>query len=46
MPDSTASGLLWLSELIEEYSSHAKVIGQRGIYVSLSLNLLHQMLMI
>lgn len=30
----TASGLLWLSEVIEEHSRSAKVIGQRGIYVS------------
>lgn len=29
-----ASGLLWLSELIEEYSRHAKFVGRRGIYVS------------
>ena len=28
-----ASGLLWLSELIEEHSRMAKSIGQRGIYV-------------
>lgn len=30
---ATASGLLWLSELIEEYSKLAKVLGKRGIYV-------------
>ena len=30
-----ASGLLWLSELIEEHSRMAKSIGQRGIYVSI-----------
>ncbi|KDQ64352.1 hypothetical protein JAAARDRAFT_187691 [Jaapia argillacea MUCL 33604] len=30
---SLASGLLWLSELIEENSRYSKVIGQRGIYV-------------
>ncbi|KAH9939989.1 DUF396-domain-containing protein [Amylocystis lapponica] len=29
---SLASGLLWLSELIEEHSRIAKVIGRRGIY--------------
>lgn len=28
-----ASGLLWLSELIEEHSRAAKSFGQRGIYV-------------
>jgi hypothetical protein len=31
---SLASGLLYISELIEEHSRPAKVIGQRGIYVS------------
>ena len=30
---SVASGLLWISELIEEHSRMAKVVGQRGIYV-------------
>lgn len=30
----TASGLLWISELIEEHSRLAKTIGQRCIYVS------------
>jgi hypothetical protein len=29
----TASGLLWLAELIEEHSRWAKQIGMRGIYV-------------
>lgn len=29
-----ASGLLWLSELIEEHSRLSKAVGQRGIYVS------------
>ena len=32
----SASGLLYVSELIEERSSVAKVVGQRGIYVSVS----------
>ena len=35
--DLTASGLLWLSELIEEHSKFAKVVGKRCIYVRLSL---------
>ena len=30
---AAASGLLWLSEMIEEYSKLAKVMGKRGIYV-------------
>jgi hypothetical protein len=30
---NTASGLLWISELIEEYSRLAKRWGQRGVYV-------------
>ena len=30
---SIASGLLYVSELIEEHSRLAKVVGQRGIYV-------------
>ena len=30
----SASGLLWLSELIEEHSRLAKTIGERSIYVS------------
>jgi synaptojanin len=33
----TASGLLWLSELIEEHSRIAKTVGKKGIYVCLSL---------
>lgn len=33
----TASGLLWLSELIEEHSKLAKVVGKRCILVSLFL---------
>jgi len=36
--DLTASGLLWLSELIEEHSRLAKVVGKRCIFVRLSLN--------
>lgn len=32
-----ASGLLWLSELIEERSKFAKVVGKRCIFVRLSL---------
>ncbi|KAJ3559092.1 hypothetical protein NM688_g544 [Phlebia brevispora] len=35
-----ASGLLWLSELIEEHSRIAKHIGQRGIYVIILLHVL------
>jgi len=35
--DLTASGLLWLSELIEEHSKLAKVVGKRCIFVRLSL---------
>lgn len=31
-----ASGLLWLSELIEENTKIAKTIGQRGIYVRIT----------
>lgn len=34
----TASGLLYVSELIEEYSRLAKTIGQRGIYVCSTLH--------
>lgn len=30
----TASGLLWIAELIEEHSRVAKTVGQRAIYVS------------
>ncbi|KAI0082403.1 DUF396-domain-containing protein [Panus rudis PR-1116 ss-1] len=37
---SLASGLLWLSELIEEHSRPAKVIGQRGIYVIILIHML------
>ncbi|EMD40921.1 hypothetical protein CERSUDRAFT_43788 [Gelatoporia subvermispora B] len=37
---SLASGLLWLSELIEEHSRMAKVIGQRGIYVIIFIHIL------
>ena len=36
-----ASGLLWISELIEEHSRVAKVWGQRGIYVSNNLDVLN-----
>ncbi|KIM91135.1 hypothetical protein PILCRDRAFT_48207, partial [Piloderma croceum F 1598] len=35
-----ASGLLYVSELIEEHSRDAKSIGQRGIYIIISLHLL------
>ncbi|KZV77159.1 DUF396-domain-containing protein [Peniophora sp. CONT] len=35
-----ASGLLWISELIEEHSRPAKVIGTRGIYIIIALHLL------
>lgn len=37
-----ASGLLWLSELIEEHSRTAKSLGQRGIYVRV-INILKDM---
>ncbi|KIP10659.1 hypothetical protein PHLGIDRAFT_125362 [Phlebiopsis gigantea 11061_1 CR5-6] len=37
---SLASGLLWLSEVIEEHSRSAKVIGQRGIYAIITLHIL------
>ncbi|TFK43681.1 phosphatidylinositol phosphate phosphatase [Crucibulum laeve] len=37
---SLASGLLYVSELIEEHSRTAKVIGQRGIYVIILLHVL------
>ncbi|KAI0034108.1 transmembrane adaptor Erv26, partial [Vararia minispora EC-137] len=33
-----ASGLLWISELIEEHSKLAKVVGVRGIYAIISLH--------
>jgi hypothetical protein len=32
-PRAVASGLLYVSELIEEHSRLAKIIGQRGTYV-------------
>lgn len=37
---SLASGLLWLAELIEEHSRHAKYIGMRAIYVIIALHVL------
>ncbi|WVW81306.1 hypothetical protein I302_103297 [Kwoniella bestiolae CBS 10118] len=37
---SLASGLLWLAELIEEHSKHAKYIGIRAIYVIITLHIL------
>jgi hypothetical protein len=37
MTISTASGLLWLSELIEEHSKFAKVVGKKCILVRLCL---------
>lgn len=37
---SLASGLLYVSELIEEHSRLAKLVGQRGIYVVISLHVL------
>jgi hypothetical protein len=37
---SLASGLLYVSELIEEHSRDAKIIGQRGIYIIISLHIL------
>lgn len=37
---SLASGLLWLSELIEEHSRSAKAIGQRGIYAIILIHIL------
>ncbi|EPQ59095.1 DUF396-domain-containing protein [Gloeophyllum trabeum ATCC 11539] len=37
---SLASGLLWISEVIEEHSRSSKVIGQRGIYVVIALHVL------
>ncbi|KAI0700743.1 transmembrane adaptor Erv26-domain-containing protein [Cytidiella melzeri] len=37
---SLASGLLWLSELIEEHSRISKSIGQRAIYIILLLHVL------
>lgn len=35
---SLASGLLYISELIEEYSRMAKLIGQRGTYLVIALH--------
>ncbi|PCH41457.1 DUF396-domain-containing protein [Wolfiporia cocos MD-104 SS10] len=35
---SLASGLLWLSELIEEHSRLAKAVGQKGIYAIIALH--------
>ncbi|KAI0750963.1 DUF396-domain-containing protein [Daedaleopsis nitida] len=37
---SLASGLLWISELIEEHSRLAKIIGQRCIYVIILVHFL------
>lgn len=37
---SLASGLLYVSELIEEHSHFAKAVGQRGIYVIISLHVI------
>ncbi|WRT63251.1 uncharacterized protein IL334_000154 [Kwoniella shivajii] len=37
---SLASGLLWLAELIEEHSKHAKYVGIRAIYVIITLHVL------
>ncbi|ORY27345.1 transmembrane adaptor Erv26-domain-containing protein [Naematelia encephala] len=37
---SLASGLLWLAELIEEYSKYAKTIGMRAIYGIIALHLI------
>ncbi|KAF8261208.1 transmembrane adaptor Erv26-domain-containing protein, partial [Lactarius quietus] len=37
---SLASGLLWLSELIEEHSKLAKALGKKGIYVIISIHVL------
>ncbi|TFK55544.1 DUF396-domain-containing protein [Heliocybe sulcata] len=37
---SLASGLLWISEVIEEHSRTSKAIGQRGIYVIIALHVL------
>ncbi|KAF8341245.1 transmembrane adaptor Erv26 [Cantharellus anzutake] len=37
---SLASGLLWLSEVIEEHSTTAKVVGTRTIYVVIILHVL------
>ncbi|OBZ76242.1 Protein SVP26 [Grifola frondosa] len=37
---SLASGLLWISELIEEHSRYAKVIGRRSIYAVIAIHVL------
>ncbi|TFL05726.1 transmembrane adaptor Erv26-domain-containing protein [Pterulicium gracile] len=37
---SLASGLLWISELIEEHTRLAKLIGQRGTYVIILLHVI------
>jgi len=37
---SVASGLLWISELIEEHSKAAKLIGKRGIYAIILIHIL------
>ncbi|EPT03581.1 hypothetical protein FOMPIDRAFT_49032, partial [Fomitopsis schrenkii] len=37
---SLASGLLWLSELIEEHSRLARMIGERSIYIIIALHCL------
>ncbi|KAI9000859.1 DUF396-domain-containing protein [Trametes punicea] len=37
---SLASGLLWISELIEEHSRIAKVVGQRSIYAIILIHIL------
>ncbi|KAI0249945.1 transmembrane adaptor Erv26-domain-containing protein, partial [Lactifluus subvellereus] len=37
---SLASGLLWISELIEEHSKLAKIFGKKGIYVIISIHVL------
>ncbi|KAH9899713.1 DUF396-domain-containing protein [Cubamyces lactineus] len=37
---SLASGLLWISELIEEHSRIAKVVGQRSIYAIILVHIL------
>ncbi|KAI0298907.1 transmembrane adaptor Erv26-domain-containing protein [Russula brevipes] len=37
---SIASGLLWISELIEERSKVAKIVGKKSIYIIISIHLL------
>ncbi|KAL0949307.1 hypothetical protein HGRIS_009383 [Hohenbuehelia grisea] len=37
---SLASGLLYISELIEEHSRSAKIVGERSVYVVIGLHLL------